>query len=97
MAGDIGSELPPSHAGKGLIVNSLVTDWGWGMRLRLGQRHLWGESMQTAVFHGFRSIPVTLKELQTPSELVCALLCCSWRNWHMLRDILFESKDTIVM
>lgn len=55
-AGDIGSELPPSQAGNGLIVNSLVTDWGWGTRLQLGQRHLWGGSMQTAVSAGLEAI-----------------------------------------
>lgn len=30
FAPNSGSALPPSRAGRGLIVNSRVTDWGWG-------------------------------------------------------------------
>lgn len=49
----MGSELPPSHAGKGLIVNSLVTDWGWGTHLG---GNLQGQSVQTAVSVGLEAI-----------------------------------------
>lgn len=85
-AGDVGSELPPSHAGKGLIVNSLVTDWGWGTRQWVwmgGAESLLGVVCANSCFRGLRS---DLVDFCHKTLLRSFLLGCWW-NRCMICDV----------
>ncbi|PKK18201.1 transmembrane protein 258 [Columba livia] len=85
FAPNSGSALPPSRAGRGLIVNSRVTDWGWGNASSVWAKtpFFGGELMQTAVPAGAEAI---LRLFCCDKTLRSSSLRSGCWNWCMFCD-----------